>query len=117
MNNCLRNHEKFIKEALADPKTDCKWLLNYHETWIGFMQHERLIHLMVTIAFGVVLMIAFGVSMISDSFYLLILDGILIILLGFYIAHYYQLENGVQRWYILYDDIIKIVKAEGENHD
>ncbi len=116
MNSRLEKHEKFIKEALDDPKTDFKWLLDYHKTWIGFMQHERLIHLMVTIAFGLVLMIAFGVSMISDGFYLLILDGIIIILLGFYIAHYYQLENGVQRWYILYDEIIKRVKTEGEKH-
>jgi len=120
MNHRLKTHEKCIKKALNNPKTDFDWLLDYHKTWIAFMQHERLIHLLVTMTVALVLIMAFIVTLMVEGlnpFYTMALDGILVILFGFYIVHYYQLENGVQRWYVLYDEIIEKARDKGENHD
>lgn len=116
MGHHLKNHEKFIREALKEPETDLNWLLDYHKTWIEFMQHERLIHLMVTIAVAIFMIVVLGISMLGDNFYFLIPDGILMILLVFYLVHYYRLENGVQRWYALYDEIVGRLKIKGEDH-
>ena len=121
MNNRLKAHEKRIKEAMNDKNTDFNWLLDYHKTWIAFMQHERLIHLIVTMTVAIILVMAFGITVMGDSgtylLYAIALDGILVILFGFYIVHYYQLENGVQRWYRLYDEILVHCRGKGEKHE
>jgi len=121
MNNRLKEHEKSIISALNDADTDFNRLLDYHKTWIAFMQHERLIHLIVTMTVAIVLIIAFGITLMGDSgtylFYAIALDGILGILFGFYIVHYFQLENGVQRWYGLYDEILRRSREKGEKHE
>lgn len=72
---------------------------------IVYFQHERLIHLLVTLFF-VIFTIAFLVlGMVSYLF--LIPFGIGIIFLLFYIRHYFFLENAVQYLYKLYDKIVK----------
>ncbi len=89
--------------ALENENTDLSALKNELLTKIGFMQHERLIHLMVTILFALLLflcLIAYFVSGISG---LLVASGLMLVLLIPYIAHYYFLENGVQKLYKLYD--------------
>jgi hypothetical protein len=72
---------------------------------IGFFQHERLIHLLVTVTFAIMLMLAMLASLIlaffSLSLYILIL--LFLVLLIPYIVHYYHLENGVQKLYSYYD--------------
>lgn len=72
---------------------------------IGFFQHERLIHLIVTIAFAVFTLISiFACAAWPDSL-IFLLTGIFMILLIAYIRHYYILENGVQKLYKYYDNI------------
>jgi hypothetical protein len=70
---------------------------------IGFFQHERLIHLIVTLAIAFfTILFVFG-SMAWEADLMFYLSGILIVLLFFYIRHYYFLENGVQKLYEYYD--------------
>jgi len=71
---------------------------------IRFFQHERLVHLIVTIAVAVSLIaIALFIIALRCSLMLFILDMLLLILLVPYILHYYFLENGVQKLYAVYD--------------
>ncbi len=71
---------------------------------IQFFQHERLIHLIVTVTFTVLLMLAvIGSCFYPDAFFFA-LTVLLLILLIPYIRHYYILENGVQKLYPFYDD-------------
>jgi len=112
MRRYLRDHEKLIKSKMetADSAKDLRALKKYHLTRIGFMQHERLIHLLVTIAFGFLMfLILFGsiLSGISDTGTVILL---IFILLTYYIIHYYILENGVQRWYVLTDEMDRRLK-------
>lgn len=79
---------------------------------IGFYQHERLIHLIVTIAFAVMTIIAFYLSASDIAF--LWLSGLLLLLDIPYVAHYYFLENSVQKLYKYYYIIAeKCDKANG----
>ena len=77
--------------------------LKEHLVQVGFFQHERLIHLIVTVTFALLEMLAIVLSVISDSLFTLLLPIVILILLIPYIRHYYILENEVQKMYEQYD--------------
>ena len=77
--------------------------LQEHLVQVGFFQHERLIHLIVTVTFALLEMLAIVLSVISDSLFTLLLPVVILILLIPYIRHYYILENEVQKMYGQYD--------------
>lgn len=97
----LARMDGIIKEDAPD--TDWQAVLEEHLTQIAFFQHERLIHLIVTVAFAIVTFMVMLTMTITFSFWLAILLIPLIILLAPYISHYYLLENGVQKMYEQYD--------------
>lgn len=96
-----------INEILSDKTDDVDWksVLKYHNLMISRIQHERLIHLMVTIFVGVVMAQAFLVTIITKNSTLLMLDTPLLALFIGYLFHYRFLENTTQSWYILGDQI------------
>ena len=67
---------------------------------IGFFQHERLIHLLVTLAFAV--MTILSLLMTVQDFYFIPLFVLFLALEVPYVFHYYRLENGVQKLQRLY---------------
>ena len=67
---------------------------------IGFFQHERLIHLLVTLAFAV--MTILSLLMTVQEFYFIPLFVLFLVLEIPYVLHYYRLENGVQKLQRLY---------------
>ncbi len=70
---------------------------------IGFLSHERLIHLLVTLSFALfTLMTVLSLDM-TDNPALYALLVLLLCLLIPYIRHYFLLENGVQRLYGIAD--------------
>lgn len=79
-----------------------------HLNQIGFFQHERLIHLIVTVTFALLEMLAIFLNVISDSLFSLLLPVVILILLVPYIRHYYILENEVQKMYVQYDRMLRI---------
>ena len=79
---------------------------------IGFFQHERLVHLIVTITFAILDMLSILgtliiASMGNDIIAMLVLTAFFLVLLIPYIKHYYILENEVQKMYRQYDEILK----------
>ena len=77
-----------------------------HLVQIGFFMHERLIHLIVTVLFAI---LAVGVALFfvaQPTIPILLLFGALMILLVPYM-HYYLLENGVQKMYEQYDELLR----------
>ncbi|MCM1050115.1 MAG: hypothetical protein NC433_17005 [Clostridiales bacterium] len=74
---------------------------------IGFFQHERLVHLIVTITFALLTMLAILGTIIEPQPALFVLILLLVVLLAPYIRHYYILENGVQKLYKYYDMLLK----------
>lgn len=72
---------------------------------IHFFQHERLVHLIVTGIFAILLMLAVIGSYLYPDMFLFLLIILFLILLIPYIRHYYILENGVQKLYTYFDMI------------
>ena len=77
---------------------------------INFFQHERLIHLIITLFY--VIMFLIFLILVSLSYIFIIPAFILLIFVIFYIIHYFRLENGVQSLYFLYDEIKNKTKKD-----
>lgn len=69
---------------------------------IEFYQHERLIHLIVTMSFAVFFLLALMMYFGTPQIGLMLLTLILLAMLIAYIKHYYFLENSVQKMYKFY---------------
>lgn len=96
---------KAVLEANA-PDTDWRETAGRHLTKIAFYQHERLIHLIVTVLFALLEVISVATAVVTNFIGMLLLSVALLILLVPYIGHYYFLENSVQELYLLYDQIV-----------
>jgi hypothetical protein len=103
----FRNYQRQIEEVLG-AKSPVNWTekLEKHIEMISIIQHERLIHLLVTVFVGSVMSMSFLVTIVTEKTYLLFLDLPLLILFTGYIFHYRFLENTTQKWY-LYSDVIR----------
>lgn len=101
----------YVDSLLADKRRRSKeeWseILEKHLTQIGFFQHERLIHLIVTVTFALMTLISMIASVAICMPLLLVLSLLFLVLLVPYIFHYYTLENEVQKMYAQYDEIRK----------
>ncbi len=108
MDKYLREHEAYISRVLASapPGTDWATLLAFHRAQVQFLQHERLVHLLVMLAFALFALAALAAFLALPGVATGVLAGTLILLLGAYVVHYYKLENGVQRLYCLDRQII-----------
>lgn len=103
-----------IDEFLQAPPEDTDWdnAIRDHLTQIQFFQHERLIHLIVTVLFALMTTsVVVGLVSSSDIWLALLLIPLLILLFP-YINHYYLLENGVQKMYEQYDRMLEFKKNE-----
>lgn len=116
MKDRILNYRQRIDNLIKTANSEINWedLLKEHLVQIGFFQHERLIHWLVTMLFAILTFIAVGVYIISGEIYVLALVGILLILLVPYIMHYYLLENETQKMYVQYDEILKIIRDKKE---
>ena len=128
MDKKLLAHEKYVKSEIkkfehelknSDHKlktesiiNEVKDLYNFHQKTVRDFQHERTIHLTVTLFFvgllllSIATMFLFALAPATYNFTLmsaLILIVVIILFITdiFYIRHYYQLENGTQRLYDL----------------
>lgn len=75
---------------------------------IAFYQHERIVHLIVTMSFGVFFMLSLILYMNVGGVGLLLLTILFLAMLAAYIKHYYFLENSVQKMYQYYFKVEKL---------
>jgi len=120
MKEYMKRHEAFVRDRLASAGGVADWpaLACHHRTQIGYMQHERLVHLLVTLFFGLCALL------VSLYFFLHpqhVLAGVLLLLIIAllipYLVHYFVLENGVQRWYTLANEIDRRAGGIAHHHD
>lgn len=114
MKERIVGYRKRIDALLSSesPDTDWEGIKEEHLTQIGFFMHERLVHLLVTLCFAILVFICVAIYVIADYPMMLLLIFGLMILLVPYIAHYYTLENEVQKMYVQYDKILQNIKAQ-----
>lgn len=109
MEKKLLDYEKFIEKKTKEATTAAEKakLIDYHKEMMVNFQHERLIHLIITLFFVFVSILLLFIAAWAGATYsfgkemmpLYILMGILVILTGFYVKHYYVLENHIQALY------------------
>lgn len=114
MTNYVKNHTKYILEQIKTNNITDE-ILSYHRLQIQNIQHERLIHLIVLCLFALLLIGSIILSFIIMSIPAFLLTLVFIIVEVFYIRHYYLLENTVQRWYRLENDMIMHLNNIGTN--
>ena len=94
-------HEAYMKQHEDDP--DPEALLRWHMAKTRELQHERLVHFLVTFLTVLAVMFDFALVLFLPSatgaaVAAIVLIGLLI-LLACYMYHYFVLENTVQHWY------------------
>ncbi len=109
MEKQILKYEKFIeKEVKRDlSKTERERLVKLHVEMLKNFQKERSIHLNVTLFFALLAIASIGLTAwevvtngwMLEMIPLYTLASILVILTGFYVKHYYFLENHIQKLY------------------
>lgn len=111
MEKRILNYRKYIDELLLQKDVDWETAKAEHLTQIGFFQHERLIHLIVTVLFAILEVVTLCTSVINFTPFLGILVVLILVLLIPYVRHYYILENEVQKMYWQYDEMQNRIKG------
>lgn len=106
-----KQHEKYILQRLQDNNVD-QQLIEYHRLRIQWLQHERLVHLLVFLFALVVTLIFFALGWVYQSSWMIGIFLIVLVLSIFYCIHYYFLENTVQRWYVLADEMDTVIRSK-----
>ena len=112
MEACQAYIDDDMKSA-SEEKT--RRVLAEFEIKIAYFQHERLIHLMVTLSFALFLLLSIGALFIMPREFMI--SSILLTCIFFgltigYVIHYYFLENSVQKMYHMRDDIIAFLDKD-----
>lgn len=109
MRKRIIKYRQNIDELINNADNDISWseIIANHLIQISFFQHERLVHLIVTVTFAILTVISLGIAVVTDSLSFALLTIGLIVLLIPYIFHYYILENEVQKMYEQYDIMLE----------
>jgi len=117
MKKVIKEHIDFIENILQKENVNFDWcaLSDFNKTQIKFFQHERLIHLLVTLFFGLMFFGSIAIELLlnicSNSMFFSVsfsvISAILLVTLIFYILHYFFLENNIQKLYQLEKEIMK----------
>lgn len=95
----IKIHEEQLKGAVFDDR-----FLSFHLEQIRFLQHERLVHLLVMLFVMFCFLVFFGMFLFFQNLYMLGLFFLCLVLTVFYVFHYFKLENTVIRWYYVYNE-------------
>lgn len=108
MTEYLTEYMKKTAERLSKCSSlrELEKLLAEHMDKIAFMQHERIVHFLVTMMFAIILTILICALLFTQNLAVLLLVTIMVVLIAFYIKHYYFLENTVQKMYKVYDEML-----------
>lgn len=109
MKKYLKEYVEQIDKLLESDIKEIDREIENHLIKIEFYQHERLIHLLVTLAYAIMAIISFIASTTTPMF--VFVGIILVLFLIPYVLHYFFLENNVQYLYKQYD---KMIELKGE---
>jgi len=107
MEERILSYRKRVDELLQQEEADWEKIMEEHLIQIGFFQHERLVHLIVTVTFAILEMMALSLTVLAFTPALVLLTVLVMVLLIPYIRHYYILENETQKMYKQYDELLR----------
>lgn len=105
MKKYLYNYINEIDNLLNNKSKITNEIVNEHLVKISMFQHERLIHLLVTLFYALIFIVFMSLGFIHYLFFTIAV--IVMVFLICYIIHYFSLENGVQYLYKQYDKLNK----------
>lgn len=109
----MKEINDFINNELSSAGEErVREVLNEFEIKIAYFQHERLIHLIVTVLFAILEIMAISVCLISPQLAAVVFSVMFLVLLVPYVMHYYFLENSVQEMYKMRDKIVSSQKQK-----
>jgi hypothetical protein len=113
MEKRLKNYLKYMEEINGASRTEEEYQKLRAEllVQIQFFQHERLVHLIVTVTFALLTMLSLLGCFLVETPGMMVLMLLFLVLLIPYIRHYYILENGVQKLYSYYDIIYRTPRS------
>lgn len=100
----LQNHTSRIETALREDQIT-PLLIQQHLQEIQFLQNERIAHLLVVLGTLLALLLSIIILLLSPSAASVALSVLFFVLIIPYLRHYFILENTIQRWYQLYEEI------------
>lgn len=109
-------HELVVKADIDEGRVTEDLIANHLEM-LRRIQHERLVHLIVTAMCVVCELFVVDLVLLHPELGVIpaIIMLVLAVLLGFYFYHYFFLENTVQSWYKLADKINACMKYDTDN--
>ncbi len=116
MEKRILTYRKYMDDLLLKEDADWERILEEHLVQVGFFQHERLIHLIVTVVFALFAVLSAGLAFLLMALgtegagsWLFVVAAFLVLLIP-YVRHYYILENEVQKMYGQYDEIVAKIR-------
>ena len=100
-----REHEQYIENQAAVNDCDFEELLKWHEQKLVWLAHERLIHLLVTILTAIIFLFLIGLEAYTQSELVFPFLAVTFCMLAAYLIHYFRLENHVQHWYKIAEEL------------
>lgn len=109
MREYMKEHIELVENYINSKKHEnINDFLENHLTKIAFFQHERFIHLCVTLFYALLTIVFIALTIVSIIFIPIVV--IVTVFLILYIYHYFYLENGVQYMYKQYDKLKELAK-------
>ena len=111
MKKYLYDYIDEIDNLLESDKKIGEDTIKNHLIKISFFQHERLIHLFVTMFYMVMFLLFTALGCIHYIFLVIMLIALVFVIC--YVIHYFRLENGVQYLYKQYDMMLQKNQKKG----
>ena len=115
-----KEHECEVERQIASANTtkDLHRIRFEHAKKLHWLMHERIVH--VIVLFMVVLLLMFSVYLLVSAPETapasLPMCIIVFVLTCFYVRHYFFLENTVQRWYTIDEDLTSRIKTSSKSN-
>ena len=118
MKKYLDQYIAMLEQLLKDRNiSNFDYVKAEHIKVVQFIQHERLIHFLVTMMFAIIEFICLGIFLVTSNIGVLILVILILGLLIPYVWYYYYLENHTQKLYLLYSQLCNMELQTMEHHD
>jgi hypothetical protein len=116
MKKYLDQYIAMLEKILQEGKiSDFEYLKAEHIKQIQFIQHERLIHFLVTMMFAIIEFICMGIFLVTSNMAVMVLVVLVLGLIVPYVWYYYYLENHTQKLYLLYSQICNLELQQRDN--
>lgn len=102
MTDFIKEHEERLQHSFFDED-----FLSFHLRQIRFLQHERLVHLLVMLFVIFSFLLFLFLFLFFNNFLILIVFLLCLLLSVFYVLHYFKIENTVIKWYFTYNDNVR----------